>query len=360
MNPFELIGSFDAGAALQKLGGNQAADVFRGYNALRADNPNNPWHTFSPYFQKEPGAPAQPKNDSPGGPEAQNQAWTPSSASSNYGGGYSTQQQYNPADLAYLDDQEARLRRQQQSAGTALTNGLTQLTDSYNQERDSANKNQSRALQDVAVKREDTTRAKDTALNRVDTNARTLADSLRRRIGMASGSGSSAYQITAPGAVARQASEQRGGVQESYGTNFRNLDTAENRMKVDFEDLLRDLDSQRRTRESDFRAGILDRQNQIDSALAEVARQRALARGGGYDQVRSAMAPLSAQIDARQGEIDSLFDRFRNPYTVRNVDTSIPTLSDYTVDRAKISADQVRDADPTNPLRRRLDEESLY
>lgn len=325
----------------EKWRGNQAADI-----VPYVDIFNRPQ-------QQQPAPNQDPRNDNtyPTAPTAQPAA--------SYAGGYS-QPRYNPADLAYLDDQEARLRRQQQSAGTALTNGLTQLTDSYNQERDSANKNQSRALQDVAVKREDATRSRDSALNRVDTNARTLADSLRRRIGMAGGSSSSAYQITAPGAVARQASEQRGGVQEDYGTDFRNLATAENRMKVDFEDLLKDLDAQRRTRESDFRAGILDRQNQIDSSLAEVARQRALARGGGYDQVRSALAPLTAQIDARQGEIDSLFDRFRNPYSVRAIDTSTPNLSDYTVDRAQISADQVRDADPTNRLRRRLDEEPLY
>lgn len=337
-----LVPGVNFGAIWDKfVNGNAAADILPDWNVFH----NNPQPTPTPQ---------DPRNDNtyPSAPQAQSYGGG--------GGGYSTRQQYNPADLAYLDDQEARLRRQQQSAGTALTNGLTQLMDSYNQERDSANKNQSRALQDVATKREDTTRAKSSALNRVDTNARTLADSLRRRIGMAGGSSSSAYQVTAPGAVARQASEQRGGVQENYGTNFRNLDTAENRMKVDFEDLLKDLEGQRRTRESDFRAGILDRQNQIDSSLAEVARQRALARGGGYDQVRSAMAPLSAQIDSRQGEIDSLFDRFRNPYNVRAVDTSIPTLRDYTVDRAQISADQVRDADPTNPLRRRLDEEPLY
>lgn len=348
MNPFgDLIPGWNVGQGLQGF--------FNTVTNTRPMTPEEQSQTVRGQGYNTMSGPGQPTRSDPAAPG--------NPAQSTYqGGGYggNAASSYSPADLAYLDDQEARLRRQQQSAGTALNNGLTQITDSYNQERDSANKNQSRALQDVSVKREDTTRAKDTALNRVDTNARTLADSLRRRIGMAGGSSSSAYQVTAPGAVARQASEQRGGVQENYGTNFRNLDTAENRMKVDFEDLLRDLEGQRRTRESDFRAGILDRQNQIDSSLAEVARQRALARGGGYDQVRQAMAPLSAQIDSRQGEIDSLFDRFRNPYNVRAVDTSIPTLADYTVDRARISADQIRDADPTNPLRRRLDEEALY
>lgn len=264
---------------------------------------------------------------------------------------------YNPADMAYLDDQQRRLQSQAGSADRALVSGVAQINDSYNQERDKANKNQSRALQDFALKREDTTRAKDSALSRVDTNARTLANSLRQKIGLAGGSGSSAYQITAPGAVAREASQERGGVQEDYGTNFRNLDIGENRVKGDFEDLLKDLWSQRSQRESELRSGILDRRNQIDNSLSEIARQRALLKGGGYNEVRSALAPYASAIDSRQSEIDSLFDKFRNPYSVRAIDTSTPELRNYTVDNAEI-AQQAKTQDPyADALRKRQLEE---
>lgn len=256
---------------------------------------------------------------------------------------------YNPADLAYLNDQEARLRGQHSSADRALQSGLTQLGDSYNKEVSGANLKQSRALEDFNTKRIDTTKAKDTALGRVDTNARTLADSLRRRIGMASGSDSSAYQLTAPGAVARNASKDRTGVVENHGTNFRNLDTAETRVKDDFTSLLQDLEAQRKTRESDFRAGILEKKNSIDGSLAEVARQRAMLLGGGYNQVQSAMAPYTSAIDGRQAEIDSLFDRYRTPYTVRNVDVRTPDLQNYLVDKAQINANNQSGYDESNP-----------
>jgi hypothetical protein len=248
------------------------------------------------------------------------------------------------------------------SADRAYSSGLTQLGDSYNREVNSANSNQSRALQDFGVKREDTTRSKDQALGRVDTNARTLANSLRQRIGLASGSGSSAYQITAPGAVAREATQDRTGVVENFGVNFRNLDTGERRVKEDFTSLLSDLEAQRKSRQSDFEGGILDRKNQISGSLAEVARQKALLLGGGYTQAKAAMAPYTSAIDSRQSEIDGLFDKYRTPFNVRAVDPSTPTLRDYMVDRTAINANQAQGQDPTSPygqfLKPKTDEET--
>lgn len=263
------------------------------------------------------------------------------------GGGTS----YNPKDIDYLNDQEARLRAQHGSADTALNNGLTQLGDSYNTEVQGTNAKRDQAMQDFGIKREDTTRAKDSALTRTNENARTLAEGLRRRLGLASGSGSSAFQFAAPGAVSKIATENRTGVLENFGTNFRDLATSENRAKTQFEELLASLAEQKNTRESDFRSGILEKKSQIDGNLAEVARQRALALGGGYTQVKAAMAPYTGAIDSRQAEIDGLFNRFRTPFTQKAVDTSMPTLRDYMVDRANIKAGQPGPQDPTAPYK---------
>lgn len=278
-------------------------------------------------------------------------------------GGYSAPAYDTSADRAYLDDQEARLRRQHGSIDTTERSGLTQLGDSYNKEVSGANAKQGRFLSDVGLQREDTTRGKDAAIGKVNTNARTLADSVRRRIGMASGSGSSAYQQAAPRAVSRLASGERTNVLENFGTNFRNLDIRENRGKEDFASMLEDIAAQRKSRESDFRSGLLDRRNQVDNSLSEVARQRALLGGGGYQQVKSAMAPFASSIDSRQSEIDSLFDRFRTPYAQKPVDVSMPNLRDYTVDRAAINANNSRGQDPNSPygqfLRKDDEEERL-
>jgi len=258
---------------------------------------------------------------------------------------------YNPQDIAYLDDQMARLRSQHGSADTALNNGLTQLQDSYGREVQGANTRQNQTMQDFTTKETDTTRAKDSALTRTNENARTLAEGLRRRLGLASGSGSSAFQFAAPGAVAKMATENRTGVLENFGANFRDLNTSRDRVKSQYEEMLADLESQRKTREGDFRSGILERKSQIDDSLADVARQKALALGGGYNQVKTAMSPFVSQIDSRQAEIDGLFNKFRTPFTQKAIDTSMPTLRDYMVDKANIGAGQPGPQDPTAPYK---------
>ena len=266
-------------------------------------------------------------------------------------GSRGTASTYNPQDIAYLDDQMARLRSQHGSADTALNNGLTQLQDSYGREVQGANTRQNQTMQDFTTKETDTTRAKDSALTRTNENARTLAEGLRRRLGLASGSGSSAFQFAAPGAVAKMATENRTGVLENFGANFRDLNTSRDRVKSQYEEMLADLESQRKTRESDFRSGILEKKSQIDGSLAEAARQKALALGGGYEQVKTAMSPFVSQIDSRQAEIDGLFNKFRTPFAQKAVDTSMPTLRDYMVDRANIGAGQPGPQDPTAPYK---------
>lgn len=250
------------------------------------------------------------------------------------------------ADLAYLDDQQAQLERQRGYIGTAEQNGLSDILRSYAQTKANAEADNTRVMQDFDEKWNKTSTDKTKALDTVDTNARTLADSLRRRIGMASGSDSSAYQFAAPRAVARQATESRSGVMDNFGANFQAIDKARGRRKEDFAALLADLEDQRISRERDFKNDILSKRNAVDTSLSEVARQRALLRGGGYGQVRSAMAPYSDAIAAREGEINSLFDKYKQSFTPKKIATEAPQLRDYTVDRASIGAQQQANGDP--------------
>lgn len=252
------------------------------------------------------------------------------------GGGDGSGSGASAADLAYLDDQEGLLRGLLSRTGAALTQGLTQLDDDYGRERGRTEQQRADATADYAVRREDTTRDKGSALDNIDTNARMLANMVRGIIGRASGSGSSAYQLAAPDAVARDASLDRSEVQDTFGRNFRDLDTGEKRMNSSFEDLLADLFSQRQDKERGLREGVLSQEQSILGNLADVARSKAAARGGGYGDVRAATAPLQGEIASRQGAIDELFNKYRTPFTTKAVDTQAPTLSDYRVDRAAV------------------------
>jgi hypothetical protein len=254
------------------------------------------------------------------------------------GSGGSTAGQDNSADLAYLDDQEGLLRALLGRSGEALNQGITQIGDDYNREVNGANAQQSRVLSDFATKREDTTSAKMGALDKVDTNARTLANSVRQILARAAGSGSSAYQIAAPGAIARDASIDRTSVQDNYGRNFRDLKTGEDRAVTDFGSLLEDLARQKGEKEHGLREGVLSQEQGVYGQLADLARQKAAVQGGGYDSIRAASAPMQGEIASRQSAIDGLFNQYRTPFSVKPVDVQTPNLRDYSFDRSAVNA----------------------
>lgn len=267
----------------------------------------------------------------------------------------------NQDDINYLNDEETFTRSLLNSIRRTLDNGLTSINDSYNKEQSSANAQRSRALEDYGIQRDDTTRKKGDALGKVDTNARTLSNSVRRMLGMASGSDSSAFNQTAPDAVARLASGERTNVLGDFGENFRALELSEKRATDDFAALLEDLAAQRNQRESGLRGDIIEREQGVNSSLAEIARQRALLQGGGYTGVKAAMQPYKDAISGGQSQLDSLFEKYRTPYSVKPVNVEKPELRDYTVDRANINANQQAGTtdDPYSYFRRRRSDETV-
>lgn len=260
-----------------------------------------------------------------------NNSASSTSKSGGSGGGLSA------SDSAAYDYQTGQLRNQLESSNNTLNNGLTQINDSYNQGVSSANKNRSRALEDYETQGVNDQMKKQDNLGQVDTNARTLSNSLRRIIGQAGGSNSSAYNVTAPYAVARDASGNRNNVLETFGQNQMAVDTSKKRATEDFATLLQSLSDQKAQKESGLRSGILSQQQQIEGSLAQLAQQRASATGG---NVAAALAPYSQAINDRQSQIDNLFNQFRTPYDIKPVNVEAAKLSDYMVNKSNINANR--------------------
>lgn len=255
------------------------------------------------------------------------------------------------ADIAYLDSQAGNLRDLLARSQGTLDQGLTGLGDSYNKSVSDADLQRSRALQDYDTQDQQTNTAKDTALNSVNTNARTLADSLRRTLGLAGGSDSSAYQLAAPQAVARQASTQRNGVLNDYSSNEQAIGIAKTRASEDFDTLLSNLAGQRNQKESALRSGVLQNDQDINKQLADVAAQRASATGVGYAGTLAAQQPYSTAISNSQNSIDSLFNQFRTPtFDITPVNTDAAATKDYTVNSGDIGTDQSQTQDPNSTL----------
>jgi len=269
------------------------------------------------------------------------------------------------ADLAYLDEQAGMLRSMLARSGNTLNNGITQINDDFNKRTTQANQDRSFANEKFTNQLTDTTKGQQSALGKVDTNARTLANSVRQRIGRASGSGSSAYQITAPDAITREASQDRTEVQENFGQNFRDIDVSKRQAETEFERYLSELADKRKMAESGLREGVLSEEQRIHGNLADIERQKAAARGGGYSQIRAAGANNVAEANSRQSQIDQLFNQYRTPFNdVKGVTVNNPQLRDYAVNSAAIGGNQAVTADTgayRNPFGIREDEkDKLY
>jgi hypothetical protein len=255
-------------------------------------------------------------------------------------GGAGTGAPDNSADLASLDAQERMLREFLGSAGNKYNQGITGINDEFGRLTGRAAEQNSRAQRDYAIKEEDTTRAKTDALGRVDTNANVLANSLRQRIGRASGSGSSAYQVTAPGAVAREASNDRSNVLENYGANFRDLGIAKKDTESDYNNLLSDYTTKKNDATRNFRQGYEEQLQGAEGNLGDIAAQRRALQGGGVGAINAARAPYDAQVSARNQTIDSLFNQYRNPFQARDVQAAAPNLRDYVTDGSQVTQQQ--------------------
>jgi len=218
---------------------------------------------------------------------------------------------------------------------TAESQGLTGINDDYNKKVSDTNLDYGRAMEKFGMQRADTEAGRTSAIGKVDTNARTLANSVQRLLGMASGSGSSAYKLAAPNAIARDTSSKRGEVMSNYGQNFRDLAYAEDNAKTDFERMLADLDAEKKTRERNF--------------LGDIGAERQQAYADAGDNFNA---------DRVQGELDSLFTKYRTPYQVTPVNVNTPQLRDYTTDRTAVQANQTQGQDvysPYQPLRKKFE-----
>ena len=279
----------------------------------------------------------QPGNPDPRGALLGDQAPSPQQAYTAPSGGGGSGEDYS-AELGQLGANESMLRDQLAKilSQNTYNQGYQNIDDSYNANRNKATGQQERALRDFNTRQDDTERGKDQAIGKVDTNARTLADSVRRMLGMAAGSGSSAYQITAPDAVTRKASLERGDVQENFGQNFRQIDTARKDTESDYESLLSELAGQRTNARKDFETGVGEQANGVQGQLADIATQRAAYQGKNAAGIAAAGAPIRADINARNSALDGLFAKYRTPVNARDLNVKDVNLRDYVVDRANI------------------------
>ena len=269
---------------------------------------------------------------------------------------------YDPNDLAYIDGQIQRLQALLGRGGTIQAQGTEKINNSYNREKSRANTDRGVAIGRYDAQEKTATNSKDSSLRRSEQQARTLADTLRQRIGLASGSGSSAYQINAPNVVAQTAEADRTGVLESYGQNFTNLKNARDDAKTEFGRFIEDLGIDRREKQSALESGIQTNAQDTNTKLSNLASERQRLLGGSYQDSRLAQQPYEAAYNQANTNLDSIFNTYKNPtVTAAPVKVKNVALGEYELDPAKLGQGQLKKnvQDTFKPLDEE-DEEGLF
>lgn len=189
------------------------------------------------------------------------------------------------------------------------------------------------------------------ALGRVDTNARTAANSLRRLLGLSGSANQSALKYAAPNAIARVASGERQDQVDNFARNQRNITNE----KTSFLDNLKNEYEQGK---SGFLRSLYEQENDINSKIGEIEMQKASLNGSNYDGIRAAYAPYQSTIDQNTQRISDIFNQYKP-----NLKTSanLAQTQDYNVDKAAIGANQSMGREEYSPyaqyLKRKLNVE---
>lgn len=163
------------------------------------------------------------------------------------------------------------------------------------------------------------------AKNTIGANAGSSLKGLLRLLGSRGAGGSSAALTTAPEAVSRQATLQRGEVGGEFGKNNKALDINWNNFLTDYENQVKSAGSQREQQRREL-------QNQFDSQrqtllnnLAQLAGQRASAAGG------NSVAAAQPYLNQANAFADRAANFTVNPINYQTQAYTAPELNKYTV-----------------------------
>lgn len=257
------------------------------------------------------------------------------------GGGASAAPRPDAEAVAYWNDNIGSLQRLLDSTNTQRGQGVENINNSFNRNLDSINGQESRTLRDYGIKEQDTQAARQDNLQRISGQARQGNEGLQRLFQLSGAGVSSASQMVAPNAVARDASGKRASTLNTFGKNMRDIDTARTDAKEQFASSRTDLESQKRQKEQSFIEGILNLQNDLNSKLSNAVTQRGIAQGGTYSGLAGARAQYDGAIRDNQSKIDGLFNQYKDPaFNVRAVNARVPNLAQYTADPTAIDLAQ--------------------
>jgi hypothetical protein len=263
---------------------------------------------------------------------------------------------YSQQDLDYLNNQEGLYNSLMGSADRTLASGLTGINDKYTLGVNNANTQYGRATSDYDQKEYDTKFGMQNTMRGAKANSRSLADSVRRILGLAGAAGGTAMQ-DAMGAVAQDMTGKENAILGDYGANMAQVKKGREDTKTDYDNLLTELQGQKQTAEQNLRAGVMQQKQGLNNSLAQIASERAKLLGG---NPVSELNRFQNQYLDYQRQIDDLPNQFRNAVTPRDVKIAPVSLKDYFVDKTGIQRNERSGYSPyAQFLQKKTDEEEL-
>lgn len=211
---------------------------------------------------------------------------------------------------------------------------LAQLLQGYNQSKQTSDQNILSSKQDFVGGK-----------NTVRSNAGASLSGLLRLLGSRGAGGGSAATITAPGAVARQATLQQGDLTNTFGHNQQELNQAWGTYQQGYNDNVAGAGTQRNNARSKLESDVANNRASLLQSLAQLQGQRAVATGAnGVAAAQPYYNQANAVLDQASRYNIAPIQVTTNPYTA-------PSLDKYTVNpnAAPTVQGQAQSNDYTSP-----------
>lgn len=292
-----------------------------------------PQTTYNPQAQRTT-APAQPTSS---------QTLLQNSPSSIYsGGGTSAPAAYvpDPSELAYWDDQIASgnesLGRLDRTLGVANSNidaaereALATAGTQYGKAERDFGTNKQYQIDDQVVTN-----------NNIDTYVRTSNNALQRLFAGAGSGMSSASQIMAPYATARDGTVKRDGADTMYKRNMGKLDTAWQDTTDNYNTTVGSIKKQASDKKQTAKMTYEENRASLLDLIGGATLQKSQAGGSNYLTARAAMQPFQAQASQARDAAVGYGNLWSQPVALNagNVAFNKPTLDSYNLQREAVQA----------------------
>lgn len=245
----------------------------------------------------------------------------------------------DPNAVAYYNDVISQLTSQLNGAKGQEGTGLDNITQNYNDAVNQQNQAESRAESGYATQRAQNGTQRENNIGQINLDANQAFNALMGILGAAGAGVSSAAQVGAPQAVAKNASSQRAGADTTFNQNDTAINTAEGQTKDAFANALKDLLTQRNTQTQNFESGLLNTEGQLESQIRDAQINRAEYGGQSYASAAKGAGDTTQAINDIQAKLGQIFQQYATPkFDVSPVTVTQPNTTSYSVDPTTVRA----------------------